>query len=303
MDRLTAIEVFVAVAERGSLTAAAAQQDMSRAMVTRYLAELERWLGVRVLHRTTRRVTLTAAGEQALERFRRMLEIGSELHERLAIDDPEPRGHIRIATSLSFGQSHLAPAVARYVGRHRQVQVDLLLQDRTVNLVEERVDLAVRVTRRIDEGLIARRLAPCHSLLCAAPGYLRTHGTPQTLEALAAHNCLTHAYAGRHAWTFLEDGAPFPVAVSGNVSANEATVLLQLVRAEAGIAMLPTYLVAPLVRSGELVAVLPDCRIEPMDIHGVYVSRRQMPRVVRSFLDYLADSFGDPPYWDRPQAR
>lgn len=299
MDRLTAIRVFAAVADAGSLTAVADQLDMSRAMVTRYLAELERWLGVRVLHRTTRRVTLTAAGEQALLQCRQMLALGEQLQEQSGNEEAELRGQIRLASSVSFGRSHLAAAVTAFVAAHPQVQIELLLQDRALNLVEERVDLAIRITRRMEEGLIARRLAPCRSQLCASPAYLRQHGVPEVPTQLAQHRCLTHAYADRHQWTLWRNGEATVVAVSGNLSANDALVMEEMALQGAGIAMLPTYLVAPQVGSGSLIAVLPDYEPEPMDIYAVYLSRRQMPRVVRAFIDHLSQRVGDPPYWDR----
>ncbi len=299
MDRLTAIAVFVEVAERGSLTAAAEALDLSRAMVSRHLAELERWLGARLLHRTTRRVTLTGAGETALARFRPMLAIGASLRDELASDDPEPHGQLRVTASASFGQAHLAAAAAEFVARYPQARVDMLLADRTVNLVEERIDLAVRISHRVDPGLIARRLSVCRSVLCAAPAYLQRHGVPHSAADLAAHNCLGHHYVGKHEWPLRYRGEPVSMAVSGNFTANEATVLLEAVRAGAGIAMLPTYQAAALLRSGELQRVLPDHELDTMDIFGVYASRRQQPTIVRVFLDFLVARFGEVPYWDR----
>ncbi|AWH20204.1 LysR family transcriptional regulator [Stenotrophomonas sp. ZAC14D2_NAIMI4_6] len=299
MDRLTAMTVFVEVAERGSLTAAAEVLDMSRAMVSRYLAEAEGWLGARLLHRTTRRISLTAAGEAALARFRQMLAIGEELQGELASDDPEPHGTLRITASVSFGQSHLARAVAAFVQRHPAARIELLLVDRMVNLVEERVDLAVRIARQIDPGLIARRLATCRSVLCASPAYLQAHGTPTAPEHLAAHNCLTHHYVGRSLWQLHRDGRALSVAVGGNISANEASLLVEAVRANAGIAMLPSYQVAPLLRSGALVAVLPDYQLDELGVHAVYASRRQQPVIMRRFLDFLAGCFEhDPAFQD-----
>jgi DNA-binding transcriptional LysR family regulator len=296
MDRLTAMNVFVEVAERGSLTAAAEALDMSRAMVTRYLAEVERWLGARLLHRTTRRISLTGPGEAALLRFRQMLAIGDELQGELASDNPEPHGLLRVTASVSFGQQHLAAAVAEFVRRHPLTRVDLLLVDRLVNLVEERVDVAVRISRAIDPSLIARRLATCHSVLCAAPSYLAEHGTPGSAEALAGHNCLTHHYVGRSVWQLQRGGRSISVAVGGNISANEASLLLEAVRAGAGIAMLPTYQITPLLRSGELVAVLPEYEVEEMGLYAVYASRRQLPTLMRSFLDFLVERFAAPEF-------
>ncbi|AHY60438.1 LysR family transcriptional regulator [Stenotrophomonas rhizophila] len=296
MDRMTAMNVFVEVVERGSLTAAADALDMSRAMVTRYLAEVERWLGARLLHRTTRRISLTGPGEAALLRFRQMLAIGDELHGELATDNPEPHGLIRVTASVSFGQIHLAAAVADFVKRYPLTRVELLLVDRVVNLVEERVDIAVRISRAIDPALIARRLAPCRSVLCAAPSYLAERGAPTTADALAAHNCLTHHYVGKSVWHLQRDGRAIAVAVGGNISANEASLLLEAVRAGAGIAMLPTYQIAPLLHSGELIEVLPDYQVEGLGIHAVYASRRQLPTIMRSFLDFLVERFASPEF-------
>ena len=296
MDRMTAMNVFVEVVERGSLTAAAEALEMSRAMVTRYLAEVERWLGARLLHRTTRRISLTAPGEAALLRFRQMLAIGDELQGELASDNPEPHGLLRVTASVSFGQIHLAAAVAEFVKRHPLTRVELLLVDRVVNLVEERVDIAVRISRAIDPALIARRLAPCRSVLCAAPSYLAERGIPHTADELGAHNCLTHHYVGKSVWHLQRGGRAITVAVGGNISANEASLLLEAVRAGAGIAMLPTYQIAPLLRSGALVEVLPDYQAEDMGIHAVYASRRQLPTIMRSFLDFLVERFADPAF-------
>jgi len=296
MDRMTAMNVFVEVAERGSLTAAADALEMSRAMVTRYLAEVERWLGARLLHRTTRRISLTGPGEAALLRFRQMLAIGDELRGELATENPEPHGLLRVTASVSFGQIHLAAAVAAFVKRHPLTRVELLLVDRVVNLVEERVDIAVRISRAIDPSLIARPLGPCRSVLCAAPAYLAERGTPATADALAAHNCLTHHYVGKSVWHLQREGRKIAVAVGGNISANEASLLLEAVRAGAGIAMLPMYQIAPLLRSGELVAVLPDHEVEMLGLHAVYASRRQLPAIMRSFLDFLVERFSSPQF-------
>jgi len=296
MDRMTAMNVFVEVAERGSLTAAAEALEMSRAMVTRYLAEVERWLGARLLHRTTRRISLTGPGEAALLRFRQMLAIGDELRGELATDNPEPHGLLRVTASVSFGQSHLAAAVAEFVKRHPLTRVELLLVDRVVNLVEERVDIAVRISRAIDPSLIARPLGQCRSVLCAAPSYLAERGTPTTADALATHNCLTHHYVGKSVWHLQRDGRKIAVAVGGNISANEASLLLEAVRAGAGIAMLPMYQIAPLLHAGELVAVLPDHEVELLGLYAVYASRRQLPTIMRSFLDFLVERFASPAF-------
>ncbi|MGE8701522.1 MAG: LysR family transcriptional regulator [Achromobacter sp.] len=299
MDRLKAMQVFVEVADRGSLSAAAVHLDMSRAMVSRYLAEMEQWVGVRLLHRTTRRLSLTPAGAETLPRCRQMLDMVGDLHSAVATPEDTPRGLLRITTSMSFGARHLAPAVTDYVKRHPGTSVDLMLVERAVNLVEERVDLAVRITNDLDPNLIARKLAECRSVVCASPEYLAREGVPARIEDLSLRNCLTHSYFGKSLWRFERDGEPVDVPVGGSISANEVSVLCSAAVEGAGIAMLPTYYAAEYIASGKLQVVLPQCKPQVLGIYGVYASRRQMPLILRSMLDYLAERLGSAP-WDKP---
>lgn len=293
MDRITSAEVFVAIVERGSLSAAAEALDMSRAMVTRYLAQMEAWSGARLLHRTTRRIGLTPAGEATLARCRQMLEIASQM---AVADGPEadtPRGLLRIACAQSLAQQTLSAAVTAYLRRYPQTAVDLVVDNRTINLVEERIDLAVRITNDLDPNLIARPLGRCESVVVAAPSYLAAHGTPRRVQDLAVHNCLTYSYFGKSLWKFTEakTGAPSDVPVGGNLSANESMVLLAAAREGAGIALQPVFAAAPLIASGQLVRLLPEHMPQTLGIHGVYSSRRQMPAALRAMLDFLVDWF------------
>ncbi|MFJ1302320.1 LysR family transcriptional regulator [Pseudomonadota bacterium AL_CKDN230030165-1A_HGKHYDSX7] len=297
MDRLKAMQVFVEVADRGSLSAAAAHLDMSRAMVSRYLAELEEWVGVRLLHRTTRRLSLTPAGAETLPRCRRMLDLVGDMRDAVATPEASPRGLLRVTAPMSFGTSQLVGVVSEFVARYPGAAVDLMLVDRAVNLVEERVDLAVRITNDVDPNLIARHLADCRSLVCAAPAYLERAGLPARAEDLSLHNCLTHSYYGRSLWRFVRDGETVDVPVSGNITANEAVVLMRAALGGAGIALLPTYLAAPEVAAGRLRAILPECEPQVLGIHGVYASRRQMPLILRAMLDFLVERLGSAP-WD-----
>ncbi|WP_455275310.1 LysR family transcriptional regulator [Ralstonia thomasii] len=293
MDRITAAEVFVAIVERGSLSAAAEGLDMSRAMVTRYLAQMEDWSGARLLHRTTRRMGLTPAGEATLARCRQMLEIAAQM---AATDGPgadTPRGLLRIACAQSLAQQVLGAAVTAYLRRYPQTAVDLVVDNRTVNLVEERIDVAVRITNDLDPNLIARPLGTCESVVVAAPSYLAAHGTPRRVEDLAVHNCLTYSYFGKSLWKFTDakTGAPSDVPVGGNLSANESMALLAAAREGAGIALQPVFAAAPFIASGQLVRLLPELVPQVLGIHGVYSSRRQMPAALRAMLDFLADWF------------
>lgn len=215
MDRITAAEVFVAIVERGSMIAAAEALEMSRAMVTRYLAQMEQWAGVRLLHRTTRKLSLTHAGEATLERCRRMLEFAQDMDAVAGQESDELRGLLRISCSQSLGQSALVIAVTAYLRQHPQVAVDLQMNNRAVNLVEERIDLALRITNELDPNLIARPLAICHSVVCASPAYLAAKGTPKDPPDLAVHNCLTYSYFGKSLWHFDQQGVKSSVAVGG----------------------------------------------------------------------------------------
>lgn len=294
------MRVFVNVVDAGSLSAAADKLDMSRPVVTRYVAELEQWTGARLLHRTTRRLSLTAAGEELLPRCRQVLELALDMQAAVRHPAEAPSGQLRITASTSFAQAQLADAVADYVRLYPGVAVDLVLLDRAVNLVDERIDLAIRVAAEIDPNLIARRLTDCRSVVCASPAYLKEHGQPLRVEELAQRNCLTHSYFGRSLWNFTRKatGEPASVAVGGNVSANDAASLMYLARAGAGVAMLPTYLAAPLLQAGELVRLFDDFEPQVVGMYAVYASRKHMPATLRTMLDFLAGRFSDVPSWD-----
>jgi len=292
MDRIVAARVFVTIAERASLSAAADVLDMSRAMVTRHLAAMENWSGARLFHRTTRRINLTAAGEATLARCREMLALADEVPTVGETETNEPRGIVRIACSQSLAQASLVAAVTAYLKRYPRAAVDLKIGSKAVNLVEERIDLAIRITNQLDPGMIARRLGDCPSVICAAPAYLKAHGTPQRAEELTQHNCLTYAYFGKSLWHFERArGKPISVPVGGNLSANESTVLLQAAVEGAGIVMQPVFCAAPLIASKALVPLLPQYKPETLAIHGIYASRQHQPAILRTMLDFLVKWF------------
>ncbi len=298
MDRLQAMRVFVTVVDLGSQSAAADHLDLSRPVVSRYLAELEDWVGARLLHRTTRKLSLTAAGSETLPRCRQMLGLSADMQAAVSEPDDAPRGLLRLSVSTSFGQAQLAEAIAEYVKRYPLVTVDLQMLDRPVNLVDERIDLAIRMSNDLDPNLIARRLTVCRSVVCATPAYLREHAAPQNVEDLARHNCLTHSYFGKSLWHFEERGEPVSVPVSGTITANEASTLLRVTLASAGVAMLPSYQAGDYIRRGELVRLLPSAEPRQMNIYAVYASRKHMPSALRSLLDFLVLRFPEEPAWD-----
>ncbi|MBP9960858.1 LysR family transcriptional regulator [Pseudomonas defluvii] len=298
MDRLTAMRVFVTVVDLGSQSAAADHLELSRPVVSRYLAELEDWVGARLMQRTTRKLSLTAAGNETLPRCRQMLEMAGDLQAAVRRPDDAPHGELRISVSTSFAHAQLVEAVADYVKRYPDVKVDLQMLDRTVNLVDERIDLAIRTSNDLDPNLIARRLTVCRSVICASPAYLREHPAPQRVEDLARHNCLTHSYFGHSLWHFEVHGEAVSVPVQGSISANEALTLQRATLAGAGIAMLPTYLAAESLRSKALIRLLPDAKPRELNLNAVYTSRKHMPATLRSMLDFLAERFNAEPAWD-----
>ncbi|MYN18923.1 LysR family transcriptional regulator [Rugamonas sp. FT107W] len=298
MDRITAAQVFVSIAERGSMIAAAEALDMSRAMVTRYLAEMEEWAGARLLHRSTRRLSLTDAGDLTLARCRRMLELAEAMEVASGADADTPQGLLRITSSQSLAQAALAIAVTAFLKRYPRTAVDLQMNNRAVNLVEQRIDLALRITNALEPNLIARQLGQCDSVVCAAPSYLAERGTPLRAEDLAVHNCLTYTYFGKSLWQFMDrDGEAVSVPVSGNLSANEDLILLKAAEEGAGIALQPLYSAAPLIADGRLVALLPDFVPQQMGIYGIYTSRQHMSPALRAMLDFLLDWFAGDPAW------
>lgn len=302
MDRIIAADVFVTIVERGSMSAAADALDMSRAMVSRYLAEMESWAQARLLHRTTRKLSLTDAGEKTLQRCREMLALAGEMRVDNPSDTAPLSGLLRISCSQSLAQATLGSAVTAFLQRHQQVAVDLQMNNRAVNLVEERIDLALRITNALDPNLIARPLATCASVLCAAPAYLAQQGTPRQLSDLSVHNCLTYNYFGKSLWHFSRNGEPVSVPVSGNLSANESLVLLAGALDGAGIVLQPRYSVQPYLANGQLVPLLTDYQPQNMGIYGIYASRRHMPPALRALLDFLVEWFAHEPRWQAMHA-
>ena len=257
-------------------------------------------MGARLLHRTTRKLSLTSAGSDTLPRCRQMLDMAGDIQSSAAASENTPRGTLRLTFSMSMGQTYLVPLLTRFLKRYPGTAIDMLMVDRTVNLIEERIDLAIRITNALDPNLIARKLAVCHSVVVAAPSYLQEHGTPKTIEDLALHNCLTYSYFGKSLWEFEKDGVPLAVPVGGNMSANESSVLLEAAACGAGIALQPLHAASGLLHSGRLRALLGEYRPRELSIYGVYASRRQMPAILRAMLDFLVEEFSADSGWEAP---
>ncbi|MEG1767099.1 MAG: LysR family transcriptional regulator [Comamonas sp.] len=296
MDRLTAMQVFVEVAHSGSFSATADKLDMSRAMVTRYVGALEQWLGARLLQRTTRSVTLTDAGESCLRRSQQMLALMGNVEEETSRHDGVLRGQLRITCSVSFAYAQMAAAVVDFLQLYPELKIDLNASEGALNLVEARIDLAIRISAEPDPTLIGRVLAPCGSVLVASPAYLRAHGTPRQPSDLGTHRCLSYANFGKSIWRLQRGEAIEEVGVGSHFSGNEATALLQAALAGGGIAMQPTYLANPHLRDASLEAVLPDWDLPTMGIYALYPSRKHLSPAVRALLDFLVERFAKTPW-------
>lgn len=299
MDRLTAVRVFVEVADRGSLTQTGEHLDMSVAMVSRYLATVEDWFDARLLHRTTRKVSLTDAGLAALPVCRQMLDLAEEARFIAAERKREPAGVLRVTTAASFADAQLTPALIDFQRQHPQVEIVLSVGDKPTDLVAERVDLAVRITNTLDPTMITRPLARCRSMLCASPDYLQRHGLPRTADDLRQHCCIAHAFGIGKQFRLSRNGETISVPVDWRFHTNETAVLRRAALSGAGIGMLPTYYLGDDLRAGRLVHLLPDYEPEVLGIHAIYLSRQHQPLALRLLVDFLAACFaGEQAPWD-----
>lgn len=300
-DPLFEMSVFSRVVGAGSLSAAARDLGVSTAVVSRKLAALESRLGVRLLHRTTRKLSLTDEGAAYHDACARILAEIDEADAAAAARRVEPQGVLKVALPASFGRGYIAPLVPQFAARFPKVKLALSLSDRVVNVVEEGYDLAVRIGELGDSSLAARRLAPNRRVVCASPEYLRKHGTPRTPEDLARHNCLTTTDF-HLTWEFTApDGRRGSVRVSGAHACDNWEVLREWAAAGLGVALKSTWDVRRYLEEGSLVALFPGYSFDTdVAIYAIYPHRRYLPAKTRVFIDFLVESFGPEPYWDRP---
>lgn len=293
------LELFARVMGMGSFSEAARALDMTPAAVSKRIARLERQLDVRLFQRTTRSLRVTSEGAAFHRHAQRILADVEAAREAMSRRATEPAGVLRVTVPASFGRRHISPVASAFLERYPDVTLDLSLTDGLVDLVEEGLDLAIRIVQPEDSSLIARRLAPSNRVLCAAPSYLERHGAPTTPAELVEHNCLLRQH--QHVWTLdSPDGEREQVRVSGNLITNNAEVLRDATVAGLGIARKSTWDVGHLLQSGELVPVLPEYSVTTHTaIYAMYPSARFLPPRVSAFIDFLRASFGDPPYWDR----
>ena len=302
-DSLAEMAVFSRVVSAGSLSAAARELGLSPAVISRRLAALESRLGVRLINRTTRSLHLTDEGANYYDTCARLLSEIEEADAAVSAGRVEPQGPLKVALPASFGHRHIAPLIPQFASRYPKVQLALTLSDRSVNLVDDGFDLAIRIADLADSSLAARKLAPNRRVVCASPEYLRRHGLPRTPQDLVEHNCLTANDFAMN-WEYKGPrGEPGSVRVSGRYACDNWEVLREWALAGLGVALKSTWDVRLQLEDGSLVSLCPGYTFDTdVAIYAVYPHRRFLPAKTRAFIEFLADSFGPEPYWDKPLA-
>lgn len=301
MDRLESMETFIRVVEAGSISGAADRMDIAKSAVSRRIAELEERLGVQLFRRTTRRLNLTDTGRSFYERCVAIAADVEEAERAVSEAHGTLRGQLRVAVPMSFGLRHLRPAILAFARTNPEVTFDLDFNDRHVDLLAEGVDVAIRIAELSDSTLIARRLAPVASVVCASPDYLAQHGEPGTPADLVGHPCLVYGNApDPQNWRYRgPDGAEGAVKVPVRLRANNGDFLAAAAIGGLGIARQPTFIVHEAIEQGQLVPLLTGYRWPTVYAYAVYPHTRHLSQRVRAFVDFLVERFAGVPYWDR----
>ena len=293
MDKLKAMQTVVSIADEGSLTAAAVALGSSLPAVVRTLAQLEVHLGIRLFNRTTRRISLTEEGQHYIESSRQLLAAIEDAESALATDAVEPRGQLTITSPVLYGQMHVAPAVTRFVQNYDKVRVNLLLSDRMTNLLEEHIDVGIRIGALEDSSLIAQPLCSVRRLVVASPDYLACHGVPEHPTDLIKANCVQFSNGAGPWWTFYENDKPFKVAVSGNLKFNCTAPAIQACTAGLGFGMFFSYQVAHQLAQNHLRVVLASFESPPKPINLVYPHARLLPARIKFFTEWMKRELSD----------
>lgn len=299
MDKLDAMNAFAKVVAAGSYAEAARRLGLTRSAVSKAVMELEQLLGARLLDRTTRRVTPTEAGSAYYERCVSILSDVEETELQVSRLHDEPRGILKINGPMSFGILYLGDAVAEFMRSYPELRVELVLNDRFIDPLEEGVDVTVRIGALADSSLIARRLAPARLALVASPDYLQRHGALEAPQDLARHQCLAYGHmSGVHRWQLRHGAENVTVPINAALCSNNGEVLRAAALADNGIALLPTFLIGPDIAAGRLEVVLRKYPPMELGIFAVYAPNRYLAAKTRLFIDFLAKRYGEAPAWD-----
>ncbi|MDX5333159.1 MAG: LysR family transcriptional regulator [Gammaproteobacteria bacterium] len=300
MDSLSDVAVFVQVVDSQSFTAAAEKLGLSKSVVSKYVTRLEDRLGARLLNRTTRRLSLTEVGRAFYDRSREGLREIEAAEQEVSRLQAEPRGVLRINSPMSFGILHIAPALTEFQNMYPDLHVDMSLDDRRLDLVEEGFDVAIRIGDLPDSSLVARRLGDCRHVVCGAPGYFARYGTPRSPEDLRDHRTLTFKYHDSPSeWRFLApEGGYVSVGIDSAIQLNNSLAIREAVLHEAGITLTPTFVVGEDIQQGRLRAILQDYRAMELSIYALYPQRRHLSPKVRAFIEFMSERIHTPAYWE-----
>jgi DNA-binding transcriptional LysR family regulator len=299
MDKLDAMNAFAKVVASGGFAEAGRRLGITRSAVSKAVMELEQLLGARLLDRTTRRVTPTEAGLAYYERCVAILAEVEETEIQISRLHDEPKGVLKVNAPMSFGTLYLGAAVADFMSAHADLKVELTLNDRFIDPLEEGVDVTIRIGALADSSLIARRLAPARRVLAASPDYLRRHGTPKIPADLASHRCLVYGHmASSHRWQLTQDGEIITAEIASSLCSNNGEILLAAALQGIGITDLPTFIVGREIEAGRLKVVLPKNPPPEFALHALYAPNRYLAAKTRVFIDFLAARFGHEPAWD-----
>lgn len=301
--KLAEMRTFEQVAAHESFAGAARALGISPSSVSKQIRTLENRLGVRLIHRTTRRVTLTQAGRVYFERAQKILGEVDDLEVTVRGLHSEPRGTLRVSAPQDFGRLYLCEAVGAFAAEYPHLRIEFEMTDRKVDVVEEGFDVAIRVAKLPSSTLVMRRLGTCQRVLCASPAYLAAYGAPASPAALASHNCIEYDYAESNSWTFRSGGRTLTVSATGRLRANSAWTLRALALAGQGIALIPRFLVHEDLATGRLAAVLADALDADLDVMALLPPGRQVSAKARAFVDFIAARLRSEPWWPPAQAR
>ncbi|MEP4039082.1 LysR family transcriptional regulator [Pseudophaeobacter sp.] len=301
MDGMGDIPVVVAAVETHGFAAAARRLGVTKSAVSKRISQIERRLGAQLFHRSTRNVSLTEAGEHFYTHAVRAMEAAQEAEDSVQALQKAPKGRLKINVPMAFGRMHVAPLMSGFLDSFPGIEVEMVMDDRVVDLIGEGFDLALRGGTLTSSSLIARKITPLHNVLVAAPTYLERHGVPSDIEDLANHNCLQYSLSRDfQEWIFQHKDKAIKFRPNGSYSVNNGEALREAILGGTGIARLPTFAVGPDLASGRLVKVLPDCRLPSQTLYAVYPERRHLPTKVRAFVDFIGNRIGgDLPPWDR----
>lgn len=299
-DPLEGYATFAAVVDCGGFSAAAQRLKVTKSAVSKQVSRLEERLGARLLNRTTRRLSLTEAGQAFHQHCLRILAEAEEAELAVSHLHASPRGLLRVSAPMSFGVRHLAPALCPFMARWPDLSLEMSYDDRLVDVLAEGFDVVVRITRLADSSLIARKLAPARRILVASPGYVAARGMPLHPADIAHHDSLLYTLqTTANTWPLVHgDGTRADITVSGRVSMNNGDALREAALAGLGIILTPTFIVGEDLAASRLVRVLPEWQAPEIGVYAVYPPGRHLSAKVRAFVDYLAESFGPEPYWD-----